>query len=597
MVMAQDSAVAIYARVSSDKQAKDDTIASQIEQLEHRVRDDGFALDQEMCFIDDGCSGDLARPALERLRDTVASGAVDRLYVLCPDRFARSYAYQVLLVDEFERCGVEVIFLNYKFGETPDENMFLQLQGVIAEYERAKILERSRRGKQYAARHGSVSVLSGAPYGYRYLSCEDGVGHAEYQIVLEQARVVRQMFEWVGQERQSIGEVCRRLKTAGTASPTGNPYWDHSTVWGMLRNPAYKGSAAYGKTKRGPWKARLLRPRRGGTQPPKSGRTTYDVPSEQWIAIAVPPIIDEGLFSTVEDQLAENRKRHRARKQGAKYLLQGLLVCKKCGYSFYGKPISRATAKGKKRYAYYRCLGTDAYRFGGRRICDNKQVRTDTIDDAVWQDVCNLLLEPRRIEQEYDRRLSETKKGSGWQSVDQLQKLINKMKRGICRLIDAYGEGLIDKSEFEPRIREAKARLVKLEEKATEQTDEETQYNELKLVIGHLEQFANRMTESLEECDWPTRRQIIRTLVKHVEVGHEEVKIVYRVDPAPFAKTPDEAVLQHCGRRDGAAPLGLRNTLRNNTEVSRCFLWRKQIGNGVPLLVRELMPNHSESFR
>jgi len=554
MVKGQDPTVAIYARVSSDQQAKDATIASQIEQLNQRVRDDGFALDQEMCFIDDGCSGDLARPALERLRDTVASGAIDRLYVLCPDRFARSYAYQVLLVDEFERCGVEVIFLNYKFGETPDENMFLQLQGVIAEYERAKILERSRRGKQYAARHGSISVLGGAPYGYRYVSRQDGVGEAAYQIVLEQARVVRQMFEWVGQERQSIGEVCRRLKTAGIPSPTGKPYWDRTTVWGMLNNPAYKGRAGYGKTKRGPWKPRLLRPRRGGTQPPKSGRTTYDVPSEEWTPIAVPAIIEEGLFDTVEEQLAENKKRNRERKRGAKYLLQGLLVCRKCGYAYYGKPVSPSSAKGKKRrYAYYRCVGTDAYRFGGQRMCDNKQIRTDTIDDAVWQDVCNLLAEPNRIEQEYDRRLTETKKGSGWQSVDQLQKLIRKMKRGIARLIDAYEEGLIDKSDFEPRIREAKGRLANLEEQAAKQTDEETQYNELKLVIGHLEEFANRIAEGLEECDWHTRRQIIRTLVKQIEVGHEEVKIIYRVDPAPFAEAPVQGVLQDCGRRDHTA--------------------------------------------
>ncbi len=109
----------------------------------------------------------LIRPALERLRDLAAIGAIDRLYVHSPDRLARKYAYQVLLLDEFQRCGVEVVFLNHPLGKTPGEDLLLQVQGMVAEFERAKILERSRRGKLHAARQGSVNVLSGAPYGSR----------------------------------------------------------------------------------------------------------------------------------------------------------------------------------------------------------------------------------------------------------------------------------------------------------------------------------------------------------------------------------------------------------------------------------------------
>ena len=157
---------AIYARVSSERQAQEDTIASQVQALRARVSEEGLTLDEELCFIDDGYSGStLVRPALERLRDQASSGAMDRLYVHSPDRLARRYAYQALLVDELQHCGVELVFLNRPLGKGLEDDLLLQVQGIVAEYERAKILERSRRGKLHAARRGRVSVMAHAPYG------------------------------------------------------------------------------------------------------------------------------------------------------------------------------------------------------------------------------------------------------------------------------------------------------------------------------------------------------------------------------------------------------------------------------------------------
>jgi len=147
--------VALYARVSSDRQADEGTIASQVEALRQRIAADGYRLDEELSFLDDGYSGStLLRPALDRLRDQVAAGAIDRLYVHSPDRLARNYALQFVLVEELQRCGVEVLFLNRALGASPEDDLLLQVQGVIAEYERAKICERSRRGKLHAARAG-----------------------------------------------------------------------------------------------------------------------------------------------------------------------------------------------------------------------------------------------------------------------------------------------------------------------------------------------------------------------------------------------------------------------------------------------------------
>jgi site-specific DNA recombinase len=549
--------VAIYARVSSDQQAEAGTIASQVAALEERVGRDGLALDPELRFLDEGYSGStLVRPALERLRDLAAAGAIDRLYVHSPDRLARKYAYQVLLVDELQRCGTELVFLNRELGRTPEDDLLLQVQGMVAEYERAKILERSRRGKRHAASRGSINVLSGAPYGYRYIGKQEGAGQARYEIVLEEARVVRQIFTWVGQQRCSIGDVCRRLKAQGTLSPKGKPSWDRTTVWGILKNPAYRGAAAFGKTQIGEVRKRL-RAQRGRPDQPRRAYSVYDTP-ERGIPIAVPALVSDELFAAVAEQLGENQRRQRQGARGARYLLQGLLACQHCGYAYYGKRVSPRAAQGNnRRYAYYRCIGTDAYRFGGQRICDNKQVRTDLLEEAVWHDVCALLKDPGRVEAEYERRLHQKDSDKESKGGRQLETLIQKVKRGIARLIDAYGEGLVDKEEFEPRVQAFRERLNRLEAESQEQQALEAQERELRLVIGRLQEFAARVQAGLEEADWSTRREIIRALVKRVEIGAEEVRVVYRVSLAPFAEGPGGGLLPGCGRGD-LPPAGQR---------------------------------------
>jgi DNA invertase Pin-like site-specific DNA recombinase len=183
---------ALYARVSSQQQADANTIASQVAALRARIRSDGLTLDEELCFLDEGYScSTLFRPALERLRDQAAAGIFDRLYVHSPDRLARAYPYQFLLVEELQRHGIEIVFLNRDIGKSPEDNLLLQMQGMMAEYERAKILERSRRGKRHAAQAGAVNVLGQAPFGYRYISKYEGNGQARYEIDEAQAEVVR----------------------------------------------------------------------------------------------------------------------------------------------------------------------------------------------------------------------------------------------------------------------------------------------------------------------------------------------------------------------------------------------------------------------
>ena len=250
--------VALYARVSSERQADTNTIASQIAALTERIKSDGKELSNEMQFIDDGFSGTtLIRPSLERLRDNVVSGLIDTLYILSPDRLARKYAYQVLLIDEFMNSGIEIIFINHEIGKTPEGELLLQMQGMISEYERAKILERCRRGRLHTAQRGSVNVLTCAPYGYRYISKSDNGGEAIFEINEAEANNVQKIFNWVGRERVTLGEVARRLKNIGQITRSGQTDWNRRTIAQILNNPAYKGTAAFGKTRCGPIRARL----------------------------------------------------------------------------------------------------------------------------------------------------------------------------------------------------------------------------------------------------------------------------------------------------------------------------------------------------
>lgn len=164
------------------------------------------------------------------------------------------------------------------------------------------------------------------------------------------------------------------------------------------------GQAAFGKTRVGALRPRL-RAQRGRDLQPRRAHSTYDIPPEQWLSIPVPAIISEEVFAAVQAQLQENRRRARCGQRGARYVLQGLLVCGCCGYAYYGKVLSPSARKGRPRgYAYYRCIGNDAHRFGGQRLCPNTQVRTDRLEQAVWQEVGRLLEDPQRLVQEYGRR-------------------------------------------------------------------------------------------------------------------------------------------------------------------------------------------------
>src|SRR5215472_9778143 len=266
---------AIYARVSSDRQKDNHTITSQTAALKEYAQTHDYLVPSEWVFEDEGYSGaTLVRPGLEALRDLAAQGEIQAVLVHSPDRLSRKYAYQVLLTEELQRCGVSVVFLQAPAGESAEDRLLAQFQGMIAEYERAQILERSRRGKRHKVQGGAVSVLSGAPYGYRYIKKSD-TAEAYYEVIEAEAEVVRLVFELYIRAGLSINAIARHLNRQQIATRRGNTRWERSTVWALLRNPAYQGKACYGKTESRP-RQRITRPLRGRNRLPAHNSANHE---------------------------------------------------------------------------------------------------------------------------------------------------------------------------------------------------------------------------------------------------------------------------------------------------------------------------------
>lgn len=522
--------IALYARVSSDQQTRDNTIASQLGALRERIAAAGLAIDPASEFVDEGYSGTtLLRPALERLRDAVAAGVIDQVYVQAPDRLARRYAYQVLLLEEFRRAGAEIVFINHPIGTSAEDDLLLQVQGMIAEYERAKILERSRRGRRHAARTGLVSALGKVPFGYRYITKDEGGGVARVEVVDDEARWVRFMFAWIGLDRLSLREVCRRLHEAGVPTSTGKTRWDATTIALMLRNTAYVGRAVFGRS-HSVQAAPRLRPLRGLPHPPRHPNSRVPAPREEWIEIPMPALVDPAVFEAAQTQLDENRRWRRERRRRPGWLLQGLVVCRQCGYAFYGK-MARGTVGGRQPadYGYYRCPGTDAHRFAGQAVCHNRSVRSDRLERAVWNEIRAVLEDPQRLAHEYERRLAEVReRPRGADALAGFDHQITGLRRGIARLIDGYAEGIIDRTEFEPRIGGMKQRLSRLEEERHRAAEDIEAESNLVLIIGRLEDFANKVHQSLDALDWNGTREIIRAMVRRIEIDGDHVNVVCR---------------------------------------------------------------------
>jgi len=439
---------AIYARVSSEQQREEKTIASQTASLIEFAKSHDLEVPAEWVFEDEGYSGaTLERPGLERVRDLAAEGQIQVVLAYSPDRLSRKYAYQILLLEEFARQGVETLFVKAPQGDSAEDQLLVQFQGMIAEYERAQILERSRRGKRHRAQAGEVSVLGGALYGYRYIRKTDEA-LAAYLMEESEARVVQRIYEMYTADGLSIGEITRRLNAEGIPTRNRSARWERSVVWAVLRNPAYRGAACFGKT-RVSTRTRVMRHQRRCGMTTPSATAGHERPREEWIEIPVPALVSEETFARAQELLQEDRIRSR-RRTIEPSVVQGLVSCAKCGYAF----ARTSTQTSARQIHYYKCIGSDSWRKLGGPVCDNRQfVRQELLDRIVWDEVIRLLEDPTLIRQELGRRLEAARSADPTKKREQsLQRELTQVGKGIERLLNAYQEGFLSIEQLRDRM-------------------------------------------------------------------------------------------------------------------------------------------------
>src|ERR1700733_3669395 len=511
---------AIYARVSSDRQKENQTIASQTAALKKYAESHGYLVPAEWVFEDDGYSGaSLIRPGLEAMRDLAAQGQIETALVYAPDRLSRKYAYQVLLGEEFARCGVSFVFLKSPSGETPEDQLLVQFQGMIAEYERAQIAERTRRGKRHKAQQGLVNVLGGAPYGYRYIKKSDNA-EAYYEVNETEAEVVRTMFAAYTQQGLSINAIARLLNERQIPTRTAKTRWERSTVWGILRNPAYQGKACFGKTELRP-RQRITRPLRQRNRASNRNSANHERPRQDWIEIPVPALVSEATFALAQEQLQKN-KHHSPRRTIEPTLLQGILVCQQCGYALY----RTSTKTLKRKLYYYRCLGSDGYRRLKGSVCSNRPIRQDYLDEFGWKETIRLLDEPALVQAEIDRRMEAARNADPLRKREQaLRHQQTRLQNHIDRMVTAYQEELITLTELRQRMPNLRKQehAVESELRSLEMASED-QSRFLRLAET-LSKFRGKLRVRADTLATVERQKILRLVVQDILVGSDTIRI------------------------------------------------------------------------
>jgi site-specific DNA recombinase len=380
-------------------------------------------------------------------------------------------------------------------------------------------VERTRRGKRHRARQGSVNVLSGAPYGYRYVKKTDA-SSAYYEVLETEAGVVRRVYHLYTVRQESIGSITRTLNEERIPTRSGDSRWDRSMVWAMLRNPAYMGKACYGKSERRPRQRITRRARqKGGYANPCGVR--HERPREEWIEIPVPALIEQSTFEMAQERL-ESNKRYSQRRTIEPSLLQGMLVCESCGYTLYRS--STRTTKGK--LTYYRCTGADAWRHLKQAICSCRPARQDYLDDIVWNEVLRLLEEPALLQAEMERRLQAARDADPVrQRRENLMREQTRLHQGVERMLTAYQENLVSLDELRKRIaplrRQQNAVSSELQALNLAATDRQRYLR----LIESLAHFQAQVRSRAESMDTRERQKIVRLLVKEVIVGTDRITI------------------------------------------------------------------------
>jgi len=500
---------AIYCRVSSERQEKEGTIQSQLAELENIAKENGDVVSER--YLDDGYSGELLeRPALDKLRSDARRKTFYKLYILTMDRLARKHHYAAIILEDLARSGIKVVFANRPVGDSVEDRLLFDIQSVFADYEKAKILDRLRRGKIFKIKKGSV-LGNVPPYGYRCV--KDSVGRRAWYAVDEQeAEVVRFIFSfYTGDKCSGLTGVRRELNRRGIKNRHDSSKWSQSMIARILTNETYIGTTHWGKYRS--VEGAFI----GGYRRLKN-TARIRRPKEEWLPVKVPPILSEDLFLAAGRVRASNKQLSCANVK-YNYLLKGLMRCSWCDSLVY--------AKSSHGTGYYVC-GKRRSCFPDDELCKStRHLRSAPLDDSIWDEFRRLILSPdvllERIREKNRNKASVRSEFKG--QVGSLETKISMLREKRSKLIDAYTNGAISvdelknrTEEFEPQIKLLQSQRSMLDQQNEVASDDEPEANQLA-------RFAEQIKDAVDSSDFVARRQILRHFIRRVTLSTNEAVV------------------------------------------------------------------------
>ena len=515
--------IAIYVRVSTQRQAQSQTIEQQVERLQAYIRDQGWVLEAEQIYQDNGYSGaKLNRPGLDALRDHAALADFDLVLITAPDRLARNYVHQVLIIEDLAKRGISVQFLDRPMSDDPNDQLLLQIRGAVAEYERTLIADRMRRGRLSKYRAGKLIPWIQPPYGYR-VDPDHPRDPALLHLDAADSAMVLQLFEEYLEPRSTLYSIAKRFSDLGIPTPTGKMRWNVSTIRGILTNTAYVGRAVTNRRYSIPAKHR-----KSAMLPAGPGVGHAFRPEVEWIVIPVPSIVSQEMFDQVQAKLSTNQKTAPRNNKTYQYLLRGLVSCGVCRLSATG----RASSPG---YYYYMCRGRhDALRGAQGQRCTARYILARQLDELVWQDLCMVLLDSELI-----RHALERAHGGHWlphelrSRLAALTQAAQELERYQERLLEAYLAKVIEMPEFERKRKEISQKCDALQKQSLQLQATASQRIALSQVTESIEAFCAKIRPVLEQADFNQKRQLVELLVDRVIVTNGDVEIHYVIPTQP----------------------------------------------------------------
>lgn len=511
---------AIYMRVSTAHQEEEQTIGNQrMEILERVKKDDDVTLITDYEYKDDGWSGAIIeRPDLDRMRSDAREAKFDVLYVYDRGRLSRKFVHQEIILEELRECGIECISLHDINGKTTEEVLMGSVMGIFHEYERVKITERMRIGKVRKVRENKKLLGYNPKYGYSYFpriktgpDARDGY----FAINKEQAKVVKQVFEWVA-AGVSKHEVKRKLFKMGIAPPKGKrDQWSGGTLDRMVRDTTYMGDHCYNKSESVPTK-NPRNPEQKYRKITKGSRKNR--PKEEWLHVAVPAIVSSELFYKVQVQLEKNKRTNTRNNSVNNYLVAGLIECV-CGKARTGDPVSNGSL-------YYRC--TDRLsKFPLERECHEHGINVPVFDALVWDNIKELLLNPQLVATQAQRRQNTSPLQN---QLGTLHKTLKKQDAEQYRYDKAYGQGVMSERRYKAVMDELNDKREALVNEITALEDEMA--NQTPITV---EQYFDGTIKRIDSLSFTEKKAIINKVVTKIVATKQEISIWGRI---PLLATP-----------------------------------------------------------